>query len=269
MAVLNVAPDSFYFHGDRCVEPDKACDKALRLIDEGADLIDIGGESTRPGASPVMLEEELQRVLPVVKAIRKHSDIPLSLDTTKAEVARQALNEGANMVNDVSAGLFDSKMLEVVASHRVPICLNHLPSSSFETMHVQRTYGDLLGEISSFFEDALKRCHQVGISSDNILLDPGIGFGGKSPQENVHILTQLHRFRSFQCPLLIGTSRKSFIGHLLDLPMEERLEATLATYSIARRHGATIFRAHDVAPTRRYLDMLDLLITEEGEEQKI
>ena len=256
MGVLNVTPDSFS-DGGRFLDSAKAIDHALRMTDEGADIIDIGGESSRPGSLPISADEELKRVIPVVEGVRKKSSVTISVDTTKSQVAKQAIGAGANMINDISAGRFDPEILEVASSAQIPICLMHMKGNP-ENMQDDPKYGDLMGEIRDFLADAVKRTEMAGVAPEKIIIDPGIGFG-KSAQDNVTILKELSKLSALGRTILIGPSRKSFIGKLLGLTVENRLEATLATLSLAYREGASIFRVHNVAPARRYLDMVDLL----------
>ncbi|MFH1873705.1 MAG: dihydropteroate synthase [Pseudomonadota bacterium] len=256
MGILNITPDSFS-DGGKYLDLDQAVEQALKMEDEGADIIDIGGESSRPGSTPVHLEEELKRVIPVVQAIRKQSKIKISIDTTKAEVARQALDQGANMINDISAARFDSKMLEVVKRANVPICLMHMQGTP-QNMQISPSYNNVIKEIKKFLQEAINRAEQAGISSDKILIDPGIGFG-KTAQDNLVILKNLHKLSLLDKKIVIGISRKSFIGKMLGLEVKQRLEASLATLFLAFQNGATVFRVHDVGPSKRFLDMVQLL----------
>jgi len=252
MGIINVTPDSFS-DGGSFLETPNAIDHALRLIDEGADIIDIGGESSRPGSDPVPVDEELGRVTPVIEGIRKRSDIPISIDTTKSIVAKRAIDAGADMINDISAGRFDSEILALAAMGNKPICLMHMKGTP-KTMQDDPTYGDLIGEIRDFLADAISRAVEQGVRRNNIVIDPGIGFG-KSADDNIEILKRLNDFAALEAPILVGASNKSFIGKTLKLDIKERLEATLATIPTSVEGGAGILRLHDVKSSRRFLDM--------------
>ena len=256
MGILNVTPDSFSDGGVFYDSP-KAIDHALKMVEEGADIIDIGGESSRPGAEAVTKENEIERILPVIEGIRRKSDIPLSIDTTKSDVAKVALKAGANMINDISAGRFDPPILEVAASAGVPICMMHMKGDP-KTMQQNPLYEDLMGEIKSFLGEAINRAKKAGIKPQDIIIDPGIGFG-KTAEDNVNILKELSSLKSLNHTILIGPSRKSFIGKMLGLNVDDRLEATLATLSFAYQNGASIFRVHDVGPAKKYLSMTKIL----------
>jgi len=252
MGVVNVTPDSFS-DGGRFVDPACAIEHALRLADCGADLLDIGGESTRPGADPVDTGEELERVIPVIEGVRRASRVPISIDTTKAAVGRAALDAGADMLNDISAGRFDAGMLPLAAESGVPICLMHMQGMP-RTMQAAPHYGDLIGEIQEFLADAINRAVAAGVNRGAVAVDPGIGFG-KDARDNIVILKRLAEFARLEAPILIGTSRKSFIGKMLDLDVDKRLEGTLATLAVAIEGGAAIIRVHDVAATARFMKM--------------
>lgn len=256
MGILNVTPDSFS-DGGRFLEKSGAVNHALQMIEEGADIIDIGGESSRPGSDPVSENDELSRVLPVIEGIRRNSDIPLSIDTTKSAVARRAIEAGADMINDISAGRFDPAILDVAAAEDVPICLMHMKGTP-KDMQKNPSYNDLMGDIESFLRNAVKKAEEAGIKPEKIIIDPGIGFG-KTPQDNVEILKNLSILKRLNKVILIGPSRKSFIGNLLNLTVDNRLEASLATLQFAYQNGASIFRVHDVAPARRFLSMVEIL----------
>lgn len=257
MGILNVTPDSFS-DGGRFFSLESAVAHARQLIREGADIIDVGGESTRPGAEPVPAEEELRRVLPVIRAIRKEFSVPISIDTYKAIVAEAALAAGANIVNDISALRFDPQMVEVVAHARVPIVLMHMLGTP-QTMQQNPVYTDVVREIKEFLGERIAFARAHGIRE--IIIDPGIGFG-KTVAHNVEILRRLSELKDLGCPILIGTSRKSFIGKLggteeNPLPISERLEGTIASNVIAVLHGAQIVRVHDVAAMKRALAIVD------------
>lgn len=257
MGILNVTPDSFS-DGGRFFSLESAVAHARQLIREGADIIDVGGESTRPGAEPVPAEEELRRVLPVIRAIRKEFSVPISIDTYKAIVAEAALAAGANIVNDISALRFDPQMVEVVAHARVPVVLMHMLGTP-QTMQQNPVYTDVVREIKEFLGERIAFARAHGIRE--IIIDPGIGFG-KTVAHNVEILRRLSELKDLGCPILIGTSRKSFIGKLggteeNPLPISERLEGTIASNVIAVLHGAQIVRVHDVAAMKRALAIVD------------
>lgn len=252
MGILNVTPDSFS-DGNLHADAGSAIDHALRLVEEGADIIDVGGESTRPGASEVPADEETRRVVPVIEGIRRKSQVPISVDTTKSSVAGLAIEKGADMINDVGAGRFDPDILDVAARARVPICLMHMKGTP-RTMQTNPQYEDLIGEIYQFLEDAIERAVKSGVDRDKVIVDPGIGFG-KAAEDNIEIIKRVREFCKLGAPVLIGPSRKSFIGKLLNLGIENRLEPTLAACAAATDGGASILRVHDVGPMRRFMDM--------------
>jgi dihydropteroate synthase len=255
MGILNVTPDSFY-DGGRYARAEAAVQRALQMVQDGADIVDIGGESTRPGSQPVPEEEELRRVLPVIEAVRGQVDVPISIDTTKSRVAERALQAGACMVNDISGLGFDPRMAEVVARHGALCCVMHIQGTP-QTMQQNPQYEDVVRDISRYFEERLALAERAGIPRENIWLDPGIGFG-KTVEHNLEILRRLREFTAFGLPILIGTSRKSFIGKILgDLPPEERLEGTAATVAIAIMNGANAVRVHDVREMVRIARMTD------------
>ncbi|MEJ5186880.1 MAG: dihydropteroate synthase [Candidatus Geothermincolales bacterium] len=256
MGVVNVTPDSFS-DGGRFLEAEKAVEHGLRLVEEGADILDIGGESTRPGSDFIPLEEELRRVLPVLEKLVEKTDVPISVDTTKAEVARRALDLGCSMVNDISAGRLDPEMLPLVASRGVPICLMHMKGMP-KDMQVDPRYDDVVGEIMGFLRERSEAALRAGVAKENILVDPGIGFG-KTLQHNLEILRRLGEFRSLGYPILLGTSRKSFIGMILDLPVEERLEGTAASVALGIAAGTDIVRVHDVKEMVRVARVADAI----------
>ncbi len=259
MGILNVTPDSFS-DGGAYQETEAAFARGLEMAAEGADIIDIGGESTRPGALPVPEEEELRRVLPVIREIRKRTDVLLSIDTTKAEVARRAADLGIDLINDTSALSSDSGMAAAVAEARVPVALMHMAGTP-KTMQVDPRYEDVLEEIHGFLDGRLRAARSSGILANRILLDPGIGFG-KTAVHNLTLIANLDVFEDLECPILVGVSRKSFIGKVLNLPVEERLEASLAAGVLGIVRGAHILRAHDVKAMRRAADMADAILAE-------
>jgi dihydropteroate synthase len=312
MGILNVTPDSFSDGGD-FFGPDAAVRRAMQMIEEGADIIDIGGESSRPGSEPISAEEELRRVLPVIEDIcrargachprgcrresREHRSVSsprkrgsrerrsvssprkrgsrehncaheisdnflgddrliLSIDTTKAIVAREAIIAGAGMINDISAGTFDPEMFAVAAGAGVPICLMHMKGRPKTMQAGEIVYDDVMGEIRAYLGERVKSAVEAGVRREDIIIDPGIGFG-KTIEHNVTILKELGRLKGLDIPILVGASRKSFIGKILgsDNP-KERLEGSLATAGIAWQNGANILRVHDVIATKKFLKTL-------------
>ena len=252
MGVLNVTPDSFY-DGGRYGRSEDAIQHGLRMAKEGADIIDIGGESSRPGAQSISPTEELDRVVPVVEGIRRRSDVLLSVDTTKAPVAAEAIARGASMVNDISALRFDPKMAEVIGGSRAFVILMHMLGTP-KTMQIAPSYTDVVAEIKAFLAERIEVAVNLGIERDRIIIDPGIGFG-KRLEHNLALLKGLSSFATLDAPILVGLSRKSFLGKLLDLPPEERLEGTIAANAIAIINGADIIRVHDVKEGRRTADV--------------
>src|SRR3990172_4076326 len=226
MGVPNITPDSFS-DGGRFLDPTKALRHAKEMVAAGADLIDVGGESTRPGAEPISSEEELHRVIPVIERLSQEIPVPVSIDTYKAEVARKALQAGARWVNDISSLRFDPKMVALIAESQAPVVLMHMKGTPMDMQRDPR-YESVIGEIYSFLEERIEFAVSAGIRREQIIIDPGIGFG-KRTQDNLMILAGLDRFQSLGRPILLGTSRKSFIGQVLDLPVDERLERTDAT----------------------------------------
>jgi len=244
MGVVNVTPDSFSDGGEHFAR-DSAIDHGVELAREGADIVDVGGESTRPGADPVAVEEELDRVLPVVDALADRVDALVSVDTTKAEVARRAVEAGADLVNDISGMRFDDDMPEVVADCGVPCILMHIQGTPTD-MQNDIDYDDVVADIRAYFERRIERAVSAGIDPDAIVLDPGIGFG-KTVEQNYRLVRELHAFFELDSPLLLGTSRKSFLGAVLDRPPRDRVWGTAATVACGLFAGADIVRVHDVA----------------------
>lgn len=248
MGILNVTPDSFS-DGGEFFERDKAVDRAVRMEKNGADIVDIGGESTRPGAEEVPLEEELSRTVPVIEEIRKSTDVPISIDTYKSEVADKALDAGADIINDISALRFDPDLGRVAGERDVPLVLMHMQGTP-RTMQENPTYDDPVNEIVEFLQNRVDKAKELGVDGEKIIVDPGIGFG-KRLQDNYEILRRLEEFGDMEHPLLLGTSRKSFIGDTLGLPTEERLEGTIASNVVGVIRGADILRVHDVKEVHR------------------
>ena len=253
MAILNVTPDSFS-DGGLWADPARAVEHALQMQAEGADIIDIGGESTRPGAAEVPVAEEIARVVPVIAAIRAASAVPISIDTRKAAVAQAALDAGASMVNDVSALAWDAGMAAVVARWGVPLCLMHAQGVP-QTMQADPHYDDVLLDVADHLAARIAVARDAGIAADRLIVDPGIGFG-KTVKHNVSLLQRVSLFHALQCPVLIGVSRKRFIGVLGDAPdVGERLPGSLATLLHAVSQGVQILRVHDTKATRQALSL--------------
>ena len=257
MGILNLTPDSFS-GGSTSLHPGNAVDEAGKMVEDGADLIDVGGESTRPGASPIPEDEEIRRVVPVIEAIKRELSVRVSVDTMKARVARLAIEAGADMVNDVSS-LSDPAMASVIRDARVPLVLMHMRGTP-RTMQQDTEYVDLLSSVVGFLRKRVDRATAAGVADDKIVVDPGLGFG-KSASGNLRILRELPTLRSVGRPILVGASRKSFIGTALDLPVGERLEGSLAVAALAAWQGAQFIRAHDVAQTKRVTRMIDAIRT--------
>ncbi len=248
MGIVNITPDSFY-DGSRHSRPEETLKTVLRMKEEGADLIDIGAESTRPGHTPVTAPEEMERLLPALELIRKNTDIPVSVDTTKAEVAREALRLGCDLINTVN-GLLDSEMGACLADSQIPCCLMHNRADGI--------YSDFETEFLQDMKDIISRAESFGIDRSRIILDPGIGFG-KSYEQNLCVLNHLAEWRIPDVPWLLGTSRKSVIGNTLNLPAGERLEGTLATTVLAVMAGYSFVRVHDVKENKRCILMTEAI----------
>ena len=250
MGILNVTPDSFS-DGGKYLEKNIAINHALEMIDEGADIIDIGGESTRPFSDPVSLKEEISRVVPVIEGIRKESDVCISIDTTKSQVATAALNSGASVINDVSAMEVDPLMVDVALKFDCPLIIMHMKGTS-KNMQDDPQYESLISDIKDYLLDRADFIISKGINPKKIVIDPGIGFG-KTVENNFEIIKNLNHFTTMNFPVLLGASRKSFIGISLNLPEKDRLEGSLAANIIGLQNGAKIFRVHDVAETNKAL----------------
>jgi len=257
IGVLNVTPDSFS-DGGKFFKLEDAVRQGMKMTEEGADIIDVGGESTRPESDPVPIQEELSRVIPVISSLSKKIDVPISIDTYKAEVAKQALDAGAQMINDISALRFDPKMKKVAGEFGVPIVLMHIKGTP-KNMQADPWYEDVIVEITEYLKQSIKIAGDAGIDSEKIIIDPGIGFG-KRLEDNLNILKNLKRFSILGCPIWVGCSRKSFIGKILNLPMEERLEGSLAALALAVANGANIVRVHDVKESRRVAQLVDAIV---------
>ncbi|MBM3330640.1 dihydropteroate synthase [candidate division WOR-3 bacterium] len=254
MGILNVTPDSFS-DGGRFLEPSAAVEHALSMAEEGADFIDIGAESTRPGSRPVPVREQQARLLPVLRAVKKRLKTPVSVDTTSATVTSIALSEGADIVNDVSAFAGDRQMAVIVARAGVPCILMHMKGRP-RTMQKKPEYSDLMAEVTDFLAEALRRGEAAGIARTQMLVDPGIGFG-KTVAHNLEILRRLAELESLGAPVVVGPSRKRFIGAVSDSPPGERVEGTIAACVLAARNGANVLRVHDVKPVVKALKLAD------------
>lgn len=254
MGVVNVTPDSFS-DGGKWVDPEAAVKHSLDLASQGAQILDIGGESTRPGAEPVSVDEEIQRVIPVIEGIAatRPAGVRISIDTAKAEVAAAAIEAGADIINDVTAFTGDPEMRAVAAGSECDICLMHMQGEP-RTMQANPTYGDVVEEICAYLQVQVEGLVQAGISSGRIWLDPGIGFG-KTVAHNLELLNRLDEVVALGHPVLLGTSRKSFIGKITGAPVEDRLPGSLASIVLGLERGATIFRVHDVAETVQALEI--------------
>jgi dihydropteroate synthase len=261
MGILNVTPDSFSdggrFMNDRAIEA-----QVGKMIAAGADIIDVGGESSRPFADPVSLEEELARVLPAIKIIRKNHAIPVSIDTTKAHVASKALQAGANIINDISALRFDPEMIDLARETDVPVIIMHMLGTPTD-MQISPVYDDVVAEIKVFFADRLHWAAENGVEQSRFIIDPGIGFG-KTVAHNLIILKRIAEFNELDCPVLIGHSRKSFIGKLLDSEVDDRDVASAAVSALCAASGAAILRVHDVAKTVQAVRLAEAITHVEG-----
>lgn len=256
MGVLNVTPDSFS-DGGRYYAPDKAVEHALVMDREGADIIDVGGESTRPYARKISSNEEMDRVIPVIEALTRELTIPISIDTYKCEVAQEALKCGASIINDISALRFDPQMASIAAKAGVPVILMHMKGTP-ENMQENPAYEDLVPEILDFLKDAVKRAVAAGISEDLIIVDPGIGFG-KTFDHNLKIIKELSRFEALERPVLLGTSNKAFIGHILGKEVYERDTGSMATIAYGVINGAHMVRVHNVRKAVETVRMIEAI----------
>ncbi len=253
MGILNVTPDSFS-DGGRFNTTDQALVRAMEMVEQGADIIDIGGESTRPGAAKVTAQEEIKRVVPIIEALSKKTDIPISIDTYKSQVAQKSLEAGASIVNDISGLRFDPEMAAVAAKFKAGLVLMHIKGTP-ENMQQDPQYGDLLGEIKTYLKDSIQVALDAGVERSAIAIDPGIGFG-KTVEHNLSLIKNLAYFKDLDCPMVIGASRKSFIGKLNnDIPATERLPGSLAAAVLAVQKGAKIIRCHDVTETKQALNI--------------
>lgn len=256
MGILNTSPDSF--SGDGLGDPAQAVQRALDQVEAGAHLIDVGGQSTRPGSEALPEDVEIRRVVPVIERLVAETQVPVSVDTFKPQVARVALDAGAAMVNDISGLSWGDEMARLCSARKVPVVLMHILGTP-RTMQDNPHYEDVVGEIAAYFRRQLQVAESAGLSRDQVILDPGIGFG-KKVEHNLEILRRLSELRALGLPLLVGPSRKSFIGHVLNLPPEERIEGTAAAVSLAIAGGADIVRVHDVKEMARVCRMADAIV---------
>jgi len=253
MAILNVTPDSFS-DGGEYAHPDAAVRQGVEMVQLGADLLDVGGESTRPGATPVSLAEELRRVIPVIEQLATRVRVPISVDTSKAEVARQAMAAGASIVNDISAMRHDPHMAEVVARGKANVILMHMRGTP-QTMQRRPRYRDVVQDVADFLAETTERAYAAGIARACILIDPGLGFG-KTVRQNLQLMDGLECLGLLGYPVVVGPSRKSFIGTTLNADVQDRVVGTLACVAAAYQRGVSIVRVHDVLPTVHMIRML-------------
>lgn len=265
MGILNVTPDSFA-DGGIYNSVDKAVEHAILMEKNGADIIDVGGESTRPGAKSVSIDEEIKRVIPVIEQLLGKISIPISIDTYKSEIVKRALDLGVGMVNDITALQGDKKLVNIIAEYDVPVFLMHMKGNP-QDMQINPVYDDVVKEIHDFFKERTKYAMFHDVKKENIIIDPGLGFGkrtGKGVEDNCEILNRLSEFKNLGFPIMVGASRKTFIGNVCGndktLPVSERLEGSLAATCIAVINGADIVRVHDVKETRRCVDFIDCVI---------
>jgi dihydropteroate synthase len=258
MGILNITPDSFS-DGGVFLSPEKAIAQALRMAEEGADIIDVGGESTRPGARPVSAQEEMDRVLPVVEALHARIPLPISIDTSKPDVMRAAVAAGAGFINDVLALRTDGA-LAAATELNVPVCLMHMQGEP-RTMQNDPRYTDVVSEVRDFLKQRLEACVNAGIPASRLVVDPGFGFG-KTLEHNIELLRGLKKLQGLGAAILVGLSRKSMIGKALGLPVEQRLHASVALAVMAVQQGARIVRVHDVGPTVEALHMWSAIYPE-------
>jgi len=266
MGVVNVTPDSF--SGDGLGDDiEAALAQAERMIEAGADLIDVGGESTRPGSEPISVEEELGRVVPVIEALAERADVPISIDTYRAEVAEEALTAGAHVVNDVWGLRMEPEIAELAARHQVPLVLMHNRSRPKDAAQTARLggcylgveYEDLMADVIRELRDSISLAVEAGVEREKIVVDPGIGFG-KTVEQNLQLMANLAELKVLGRPILLGPSRKSFIGYTLDLPLDERVEGTAAAVAVGIANGADIVRVHDVKQMVRVARMTDAMV---------
>ncbi|MEC7882629.1 MAG: dihydropteroate synthase [Verrucomicrobiota bacterium] len=256
MGIVNVTPDSFS-DGGQCFNYNSAIDHAQKLAKEGADILDIGGESTRPGADAISAEEEIRRVIPIIKELAKNTELIISADTQKPIVAKEAINAGASIINDIAASSNSSEMWNIISETKAGYICMHMKGTP-QTMQQKPHYKDVCNEVINFFKDRIKLLLENGVPAEQIVIDPGIGFG-KSLDHNIELMSELNKFTVFERPVLIGASRKSFIEKLLGTPIKDRLPASLACANWATIQGSSIIRAHDVAETVQAVRMTEAL----------
>lgn len=256
MGILNVTPDSFS-DGGRYLEVNRAVDHALEMAREGVDIIDVGGESTRPFSRKISGEEEQDRVIPVIEALSKELDIPISIDTYKGSVAQESINAGASIINDISALRFDPQMASIAAEAGVPLILMHMKGTP-QNMQESPVYEDVVSEVLDFLDNAIKGARQAGVEENLIIVDPGIGFG-KTFDHNLEIIRDLSRFNTLKCPVLLGSSNKAFIGNILDKEAHERDTGTMATVAAGVMNGAHIVRVHNVPKAVETVKIIDAI----------
>ena len=257
LGILNITPDSFS-DGGLYLNPKKAFDKAIKLLNDGCDIIDIGGESSRPGSTPISSQEEIDRIIPVIEKIKNEVKCLISVDTYKADVASAAIKYGANIINDITGLSHDPDMIELVVKNNTPVVLMHMQGNP-KYMQTNPFYHNVIDDISTFFSKQIRKLDKKGFPLDKIILDPGIGFG-KTLQHNLKILKNIDIICNLGCHTLIGTSRKSFIGDILNCPPEKRLEGTISSNLFAILQGVKIIRVHDVLEMRRALTILEKIL---------
>lgn len=256
VGVLNITPDSFS-DGGRFLDSGAATDQAMRMVEEGADIVELGGESTRPGADAVPVDEELRRILPVLRELRPRLAIPVAVDTYKPEVARVALEEGADIINDVYGVRGEGRLASVVAEKRAGLVIMHMKGTP-QDMQIEPRYNDVVGEVSGFLADRVAFAEQMGVDPQSIIIDPGLGFG-KRAQDNLTLLRHLPVLHDLGKPIMVGPSRKSLVGEVLKLPVEQRQYGTAACIATAVLHGAAFVRVHEVQPCVQLVRMLDAI----------
>lgn len=259
MGVLNVTPDSFS-DGGLYFDKDKAIEHGLELVEEGADIVDVGGETTKPGSDPIPAKEELKRLIPVISALREKTDVLISVDSTKSEVAEAALEAGADIINDISSFRNDPKMASLASEKDVPVILMHMKGTP-KTMQLNPSYTNLLAEVKSFLKEKIEVAVASGIKKGKIIIDPGIGFG-KRYEDNLILINNLSFLEELERPILFGPSRKSFIGKILDALPQERIEGTIASSILGIVRGAHILRVHDVAPVKKAVLVAEAILSE-------
>ncbi|OQY30152.1 MAG: dihydropteroate synthase [Candidatus Cloacimonetes bacterium 4572_55] len=257
MGIINLTPDSFS-DGGKYLDANRAVDHAWKLVEDGADILDFGGESTRPGSEPVSLDEESRRVLPVIEAVIDQISAPVSIDTYKSQIARRALDIGCDIVNDISGLRFDKDMAGVIAERDAACVLMHIKGTPRD-MQRNPVYNDVMKEISDYLQESIRLAEEGGIDPKKIIVDPGIGFG-KRMEDNINIHRNLRKLNQLNKPILFGSSRKSFLGQILDLPVDQRMEGTIASVAVAVINGAHIVRVHDTLPIKRAIRTIDALI---------